>query len=245
MNLFNSKDKLFQDALDGEISLEELTPSDRAEAECFMRLRQDLRALRDVPEHQMSNERLRDAILSTGLNKKNSPSSGIWNALWIPTAACAFVVAFVGMNQYFKNQRTPVIHSGNLGESTIARNTPLLKFDSIAPYAEKVNAFSDKPINFGPVQEAAVAKSNVARAPRVEPHPAVLSTKIESDGGVDFDPAKFVAFVNRNQFDEVLGPSPVTAEPGPIVMIDSTPGVTTMNPEATEAGSISNVVVGG
>ena len=96
MSLFNQKDRLFQDVMDGQVSFEKLSATEQKEAQAFMHLRQDLRMLNDVPEHQMSNERLRDAILAASIQKKASPASGLWNVLWVPTAACAFVVAYFG-----------------------------------------------------------------------------------------------------------------------------------------------------
>ncbi len=245
MNFFNRKDKLFQEALDGEISLHELSPTDRAEAESFIQLRQDLRALREIPELQLSNERMRDAILSASLNKKSSSASpGFWNAVWIPTAACAFVVAFVGMNQYFKGQREPVIRTGESLSGNVAALGPSTNFRPILP---------ERHVLIPPVattaNTAAVPSGVTARDHRLAQRSTARTVTMtqpsgSGEGELLLDPNKFVAFVNRGD-SEVMLPAPESSDSGPIVVIDSAPGAGTMNPVATETGSTSNVIVGG
>lgn len=59
----------------------------------YCEMREGLKALRDVPEMQLSTERLREAILRDGLQPKRTPA---WNWSWLATpiavGACAFVV---------------------------------------------------------------------------------------------------------------------------------------------------------
>lgn len=61
--------------------------------QAYCEMRDGLKALRDIPEMQLSTERLRDAILREGLHPKRGP---VWNWSWITTplavGACAFVV---------------------------------------------------------------------------------------------------------------------------------------------------------
>src|SRR5689334_12270842 len=61
--------------------------------QAYCEMREGLKALRGVPEMQLSTERLRDAILREGLQPKAAPR---WNWSWLATpiavGACAFVV---------------------------------------------------------------------------------------------------------------------------------------------------------
>jgi hypothetical protein len=56
----------------------------------FRQIRDGLRQLADVPEHQLSNERLRQAILQQGLKPKRT-AEPILSWLWMPVATCSAV----------------------------------------------------------------------------------------------------------------------------------------------------------
>jgi len=59
----------------------------------YCEMREGLKALRDIPEMQLSTERLRDAILREGLTPRQTPRwSWNWLAMPIAVGACAFVV---------------------------------------------------------------------------------------------------------------------------------------------------------
>lgn len=61
-------------------------------------VKQGLRELRDVPPMQLSNDRLRDAILGQGLSPESTPSSPSipwWRWAWAPVAAGALAIALV------------------------------------------------------------------------------------------------------------------------------------------------------
>jgi hypothetical protein len=64
--------------------------------EMYRRMKDELRSLSlDVPEDQLSKERLREAILTRGLDRKAEPARPTW--LWMPAAAAvlAFGIVFV------------------------------------------------------------------------------------------------------------------------------------------------------
>jgi hypothetical protein len=60
--------------------------------EQYRGMRSGLRAMADIPEHQLSTERLRNAVLNQGLKPKSRPQLG-W--LWMPTMAAALAFGFV------------------------------------------------------------------------------------------------------------------------------------------------------
>jgi hypothetical protein len=51
-------------------------------------LKSDLKALSEIPPHQLSNDRLRDAILGQGLKPK---SVFDWSWIWMPALSCVLV----------------------------------------------------------------------------------------------------------------------------------------------------------
>lgn len=69
-------------------------PELRQRLDDYQSMRAGLRSLGDhVPEHQLSNERLRDAILARGLSTTAGASSPTgpkwWQIAWMPVAAAA------------------------------------------------------------------------------------------------------------------------------------------------------------
>lgn len=86
-------------------------------AHSYQRMRDDLESLKEVPDDQMSNERLREAILKSGLISASGGSvlGLIWNR-WLPTAVLA-ACAVVGTVWYI----------GQSGGSSVAE--PSAKFD--------------------------------------------------------------------------------------------------------------------
>lgn len=58
-------------------------------------LRDGLKDLRDVPAHGLSNERLRDRVLGTGLAPVKSTTVPWWSWAWAPVAAAAIAVVIL------------------------------------------------------------------------------------------------------------------------------------------------------
>ncbi|MER3496910.1 MAG: hypothetical protein C4320_09210, partial [Armatimonadota bacterium] len=74
----------------------------------FAWLTDELPNLREVPPMQLSNERLRDAILKTGLNDTHSTKVlPWWSWAWAPLAAAALVVVVLPRMQA---PPAPVLH---------------------------------------------------------------------------------------------------------------------------------------
>ena len=73
-------------------------PEARRTVDQYASMRDDLGRMREVPEDQMSRERLRDAILARGLRTDPLPvSRSRWQWLWMPVAACALAFAYVAI----------------------------------------------------------------------------------------------------------------------------------------------------
>ncbi|HWD39290.1 MAG TPA: hypothetical protein VG944_10605, partial [Fimbriimonas sp.] len=58
----------------------------------FRSIKQGLRGLADIPDHQLSNERLREAVLAQGL-KPHPATRTDWSWLWMCAGSAAVVVA--------------------------------------------------------------------------------------------------------------------------------------------------------
>lgn len=76
-----------------ETSRTKVSPDDKEELDLIHAIRADLKSLSDVPPSQLSNERLRDAILGQGLHPGSIHTSELkFGWLWMPCGA--FVVSF-------------------------------------------------------------------------------------------------------------------------------------------------------
>src|SRR5438128_37793 len=63
----------------------------------YQAIRSNLKLLKDVPEDQISAERLRFAILEKGLERKSAPSPYGW--LWMPAAVALFAFSLALLRQ--------------------------------------------------------------------------------------------------------------------------------------------------
>jgi len=136
----------------GEISAD---PEAAKTYQAYCEMREGLKALRDVPEMQLSTERLRDAILKEGLQPK--PASG-WNWSWLATpiavGACAFVVVtmmrkpatpFPGAENLAASNQTVVVEKPT---AEVASNVSLdTKFEQVLKNIDPL-----KPVDFGTVE---------------------------------------------------------------------------------------------
>ena len=61
----------------------------------YVGMRAELRDLKDVPQDQLSKERLRDAILAQGLKPGAEKKSRPWAWAWMPLATGALVFALM------------------------------------------------------------------------------------------------------------------------------------------------------
>jgi len=120
------EDKLVQLAF-GDMSAEEAA---RVEAEVkndpiaaqtlasYRDMRSGFSLMSEVPEDQLSKERLREAILKQGLKPKPVPRFAFWSYAWMPVAACAFTFGILVV----KNHRAsgePTVYVGSAATNKI------------------------------------------------------------------------------------------------------------------------------
>jgi hypothetical protein len=216
-----------------------------------------LKALRDVPEMQLSTERLRDAILSGGLQPR--PVSR-WNFNWLATpiavGACAFVIVLA--------VRKP--HTIPMPSGTVAMDTPSV--DGSNPKKDWLGvtdfgANDDVSPKTAP-QAATISHDVTEQTPRMRHHVlrknngsmmvAALTTtpnpglakalSMPTFGNINANTSMTFA---AKTADATRGAQAEQNSPkgNEIVMIDAQPDAETGAARATEVKSSSNVVIGG
>lgn len=238
--------------------------------QAYCEMRDGLKALRDIPEMQLSTERLRDAILREGLHPKRG---FVWNWSWITTplavGACAFVVVTM-----IRKPASP-IPGGNI----VSNGQPMMVGMNEASKPDLFDTTFDeirKPIDFGEsIMAAAPVKEEISpRVVRVrqtnrreadkspvltlamatKPIPGLSSSlaKETSAPSLDERPSPD-AFVNAS-----FAPTPATmktmamtsfaaksADAGEIVQIESKMDAESGAAKATEVKANQNVEIGG
>jgi hypothetical protein len=187
----------------------------------YRQMREGLRAMADIPEHQLSSERLRDAILTQGLKPKSRSGLG-W--LWMPAAACALAFSFVAI----RNMRASAGFQQFGGGGNVAV-APEHREDSIFVQPESTTRFD---AGKSQVAETFKAPSSTESSVAVEsssPTPVVRRTH-RARHTVDVDALKAaVAAQFRDDIDSIS--SPVKEESGRVMALSSAPA-----PQAKESG---------
>lgn len=226
-----------------------MSESERQEADLMATLRQDLKAMPVAP-HQLSTERLRDAILNEGLHPKPQATPW-WRFAWAPVAVLA--LAFVGtrmMADPMPSEPMVAINEGAI------MSTPSPELD-VQP--------SRNPMTFSaPGQPEVAASTATAAAPAArsskrnarsasrssETRMLAMASAPEAPSG----PAAQVANAVISNAAPAQADSAVDSaalresreEPKPgIVLIDSERDSATGANRAIEVSSASNVVIGG
>jgi anti-sigma factor RsiW len=221
----------------------------------YRSMRDGLRQLADIPEHQLSNERLRDAILGNGLNPK-APVKFDWG--WIATSAlaCFIVAGVVGLRGRLQHNVDPQFVTGS---SSVAVNSPtdtsLNVFGSskhsvkvakvVAPVHHETAsggalvASYEAPVRHRrrhePTLDAGAGDlmASLTKQPAIQP--AVLTKTPDENASTTPTPAP-----------DTSGLKPVDDTPtSSVVVIDQEKDQETGAQRATELGSPTNVVVGG
>lgn len=125
------------DAHEAEVLRRELAAD--AEAEKFVAdfeaLRLDMRQLdNDIPEHQLSTERLRHAILNQGLHEVPRKRASWLSWFWMPAAAASVTLALLTV---LNRPTTPLVYGG--GPDTV--KSALNQIDSVALNETKKETF--------------------------------------------------------------------------------------------------------
>lgn len=214
-----------------------------------------LRSLAAVPEHQLSNERLRNAILTQGLRTKPvEPASKGFGAgwLWMPVAACVLGFGLITLRN--KPAGDPqIVMQTNAG----AMATNFTPSSSVSADFNRQNShIATNPPEKKPVTGMTLAK----RTDQQEPDPRNLPKSMRASrftpdapvvhpvwGPIDPDANTKLA---DNHDAKATNPTQNTlsqpvAMSSPIVLIDSNPDSETGAPAATEVGTASNILIGG
>lgn len=203
-------------------------------------MRTGLKALHEIPEHQLSTERLRHAVLNQGLKPKARPQLG-W--LWMPTvtAALAFGVMFMRNAGH-----TPL--GGVANGSTIANTSgsPVAMNDTMGDPFQYATASGQvlSVADSQPTPKATFAMNHVVRHRTSNSH---LVDDLKAQVAMEFN--------NLMQADAapartmLASTTEVKAADAPaassIVMIDTARDKNTGAQKATEVDSAGDVIVGG
>jgi hypothetical protein len=220
----------------------------------FRGLREDLRALADVPAHQLSNERLREAILGQGLKPKAPEPMLSW--LWMPATAVCVIAAFFVLGQRRGSVEPRLVGFPNsvpvAGETAFDLG-PMKDPASISkPAAPKsVMIHGPSPIRLAVAEEPRPARHRRSSHAAFGVDPGWVALSDSSDSSSADMPGGSVPGASDGTS------APAGADPtANLKPIDdkSTPTVVVINPDtdqdtgastATEVGSGKNVVVGG
>ena len=239
------KDQLIECAF-GELSAAEkqglnLSAAEREEMNAFASLRADLRALREVPDCQISTERMRDAVLKSEIRQRQD-----WRR-WLPLAAVpvAAALALVALNL----AKAPDAPSrSNFAASEKPVSSPLVvrrtedtmpsTFDAsdVAAFMLNATAFID---SLATDTEKATATTRTKRAkPRIN----VRLASTRNQPVVRLATKKETAPVPATPVRSIPAP---TNQPEPIVMISNEQDNNTGARRANEVETSHDVVIGG
>jgi len=208
-------------------------------AETYQHLRNDLRSLSAVPEHQLSNERLRTAILERGLDCPKPARNWAW--LWMPAAACSLAFGLAYARTLLPNSSNPTVVAMNTDATPIA---PLEV--PIAKIIKPVRATGVDKAASATIQTAGYEPSKRIRRKRKPVAPAVSNEP--SDGAIlamQAIPQMFDANPSSNapvRATEAEEPVVKTAD---YVVIEGERDTQTGAQAATEVANFGHVVVGG
>lgn len=233
----------------------------------YCRMKNELRSLcTDVPDDQLSKDRLREAILTRGLKEHRPVSRLSW--LWMPAAAAVLAFSFVALKG-----RIPTGGGNAMGPMVVDNsNGKLPAIEGVGVERPPVNtamvAAKSEPAKIVVEKAPTVVAMNTDRGsrnrrddyePLVSRNQGTEGLRGSSiDGGIEFDSP---GLVNKEDFSRVVsfgGPSrdekmetAVREQPQmdrtqpKIVLITSETDAGTGTLKATEVESTANVLVGG
>ncbi len=202
-----------------------------------------------VPECQLSTERLRDAILNTGLGEKTTSSQPMWKLAWVPVAVLA--VTFFGSQMIRSSRLTePTL----MGASIVKEEGPDVAIDFNPTIQDVFPDFPDtEPIIIeNPTSAPAIKHSNRKPnyASRSGSSRTVLLVKSEPAAKSALTAMETVAVSTPSALGggglpiEAMAPSGVSSDSG-IVLIGSDRDSMTGANKAIEVTDTSSMVTGG
>lgn len=216
-----------------------------AEAQEIERLRQavsGLKSMRDVPEPQLSVERLRDAVLKTEMRQRGAGFR--WPMIAAPAGLGVALVAFMALRPsahrpvaYIADEAAPSAPSVALERSSPAPRPKVATAPALEARIEE-----PPPLAAGNGHRKPIARvtntSNVLRIGK--------GATTSRSGGANAEPAELVAS------NAVMGPEPPIENLAPeatpddvVVVIESRPDASTGSRSASEVEASSDVVIGG
>lgn len=225
----------------------ECDPEARKALDQYQTIRHGLKLLPVTP-HQLSTERLNEAILRQGLRNPSEPSP--WRWLSAPTWAAATVLAIWGAWSIYGAGSfesgpagKPLAVRSNLSEGTSPNSGMESNLENTLVQAELSAP------DAGPVETGSVALTNGAKASPQPPAVAERSARVAKH--TPAAPADLVYAVDQLSIDVIESAIVSAADAAswdssePLVIIDEARDETTGASRAKEVTSVSNVVVGG
>ena len=250
----------FEDKL-AQLAFGELSPAEAAHVEAqaakdpealrtlatYRSMKGGFAGMRDVPEDQMSKERLRDAILAQGLKPQPAEQGSRFGWLWMPATAFVLAAAAMALMNGPRNSAGPniVMDTSKLSTPPVTMPEPSIFKGHTAPVAKK-----------------SAAKNTVVV--RNETRPRIRHTVDTSVGEEDLVPLELDFETPFPDMDLrkvlVAGKDPDARQPimsvadtndssvpasTPIVIIEDNRDESTGAYRATEVGTATNVLIGG
>jgi hypothetical protein len=249
-----TEDKILAAVFEDENLPEKLSAAEQRRVDEYQQIRMTLQLLKEVPEDQMSKERLRDAILNRGLDTP-PPVAPRWRWQVIAMPLASFALAYIGMS-VVNSMPTP----GKSGEARIV--TAVTEPVDLLPKTDRIirTAVTPEPTQV-PIQRSVVPRDTLASLKsrtgnrrklavqdsvgKVAPNPMLLASNETSApiDSVDRNPSTKSEQTGSN-LETVTLDSSSGAMNGPIVVIE--PAASTEEPaRATEISSGAHTLVGG
>jgi anti-sigma factor RsiW len=217
-------------------------PELRRAYECYLEMREDLASMRDVPEDQLSLERLRHAILARGLEEqKNRRLFPGW--LWMPASSMALAAVLISARGWMPGPEPKYVTDATLDTSgpAVALDLPAsLRKAVVREVASNETAPQARP-------QPKVRRNSERRNARAENGPVLvaMSTPAESKTVLEEKEEEKAQPVVTEKTSATMVADAPSAEPPAVVLIqeEGSEGMGAMR--AVEMESFQHVVVGG
>lgn len=245
--------KMAFDELEGALA-EKLRQAASSDAEVervsreYAALRSDLQRLAQrTPEPTVSTERLRDAILSSGLDRRSQPARS-WSWVWAPVATGILAFVLASSRHHAAPSGPVVVKAPSADVQPLAPPVRLPAFvaDNKAPTASHPNAVAIRHRHRRPSNEYAV--NLMQWLPLLSPQFAGESFKANGLEAMSrrflHDGATTATVAVASAKTPSASPNPPAASQ-PIVLIQPDTDGQTGAQRATEVESVANVLIGG
>lgn len=211
----------------------------------FRSLKAEIELLKDIPAHQLSNERLKAAIGGT----KPAPRAFNWSWLFAPVATAALAFMIVTL----KNDppsAAPQIVAKEAPAPTVALQQPGIESESVGTGVVAPPVEARKPDRVASLDEPSRAPRNIGRistyVPRKHSKKQSATPPVTRIDEPPMAPPESLAMKNA-MADPMAGANPA-AEPidsGTLVLIAEERDRSLDMQHATEVSSVANVIIGG